>query len=188
MALSIQTKATTLFQSIISPQPAANIIQAKPVFKGLKEDTFMREAIALSNESVGEHKGGPIGAIVVKDGKIIGRGISKRNHNPVSHAEINAIKEAANYLKSSNLKGATLYTSTEPCPLCLAASYWANIGKIYYANTTEDSSQFFKDGMIYQEFAKKKEDRSIPTLSMPHLRNEAQEAFKKWGENHKKRT
>ena len=143
---------------------------------------FMREAIKLANESV-RRGGGPFGAVVVKDGKVIA-GSSNRvtlELDPTAHAEVNAIREACRRLGTFDLKGCTIYTSCEPCPMCLGAIYWAHIDRIYYGNTRKDARDVdFADDFIYDELSRPMDERTVPIV--PLLRDEAQESFRLWTE------
>jgi guanine deaminase len=141
---------------------------------------FMREAIKISLENI-NNGGGPFGAIIVKDGKIIARGVNRvtPNIDPTAHAEVMAIREAAKNLNDFNLSGCTIYTSCEPCPMCLSAIYWARIDNIYYGNTKLDAKNIgFDDSFIYDEIELPMDKRKIKTLQL--LRDEAIEGFKKW--------
>ena len=144
---------------------------------------FMRKAIRLSIANVEKLNGGPFGAVIVKDGKVIARGTNKvtATNDPTAHAEIVAIRKACKILKTYQLTGCEIYTSCEPCPMCLAAIYWARPDKIYYANSKEDAAAInFDDNLIYEEIAKPVSERKIFTQQL--LREEAQAAFKKWSE------
>ena len=141
---------------------------------------FMREAIQLANESVGKG-GGPFGAVIVKDGKIIaGRSNSVTiDNDPTAHAEVNTIREACRKLGTFDLSGCVIYTSCEPCPMCLSAIYWAHLERIYYANTRKDAADIdFDDDFIYQEIEKPFAERSVPII--PMLRDEALQSFRLW--------
>lgn len=141
----------------------------------------MREAIRLSIENVRSGRGGPFGAIVVKDGEIIARGVNRvtESHDPTAHAEVVAIREACQKLESFQLDGCEIYTSCEPCPMCLGAIYWARPAKLYYANTRDDAAAIgFDDRFIYEEIALAPSQRRLPTLQL--LRDEALEAFRFW--------
>ena len=141
----------------------------------------MREAIALSQHSIESGKGGPFGAVVVKDGKIIGRGHNQvtSTNDPTAHAEIVAIRDACKTLQSFQLTGCELYTSCEPCPMCLGAIYWARPDRVYYANTQADAADIgFDDQFIYDELEQPFERRQIPM--QPLLRDEAQAVFQAW--------
>jgi len=144
----------------------------------------MERAIELSNIS----NGGPFGAVIVdKNGDIIGEGHNEVTviNDPTAHAEIVAIRRACNNLKNFNLEDCIIYTSCEPCPMCLSACYWARIKKIYYCNTKEDAANIgFSDDFIYEELNKTKEYRSIKMEKMEY--NEALEVFKKWNNNESK--
>jgi len=140
----------------------------------------MKRAIELSIESVNKG-GGPFGCVIVKDRKIISEGSNKvtSTNDPTAHGEIVAIREACKKLNNFNLNGYELYSTCEPCPMCLSAIYWARIGKIYYANTREDAQKIdFDDSLIYSEFKKKIDKRKIPMIQM--MRDEALKAFELW--------
>ncbi len=142
---------------------------------------YMKKAIDLALENVNNGNGGPFGAVVVKDGEIIGKGSNKvtNDNDPTAHAEIVAIREAAKNLDSFDLSGCEIYSSCEPCPMCLGAIYWARIGKLYYAATKDDAAKAeFDDSFIYKEFSLPKEERSIPSLQM--MREEAVKVFDQW--------
>jgi guanine deaminase len=141
---------------------------------------FMMKAIELSIKSVNSGTG-PFGAVIVKDNKIISEGfnIVTSSNDPTSHAEIVAIRNACKILKSFSLKDCDLYTTCEPCPMCLSAIYWARIDKIYYANTRKDAQKIdFSDAMIYEELNKTIKDRKIPMHQI--MREEALKAFDMW--------
>jgi len=141
---------------------------------------FMREAIALSVKNI-DNGGGPFGAVIVKNGEIIAHGVNRvtSNNDPTAHAEVMAIREAASKLGTFDLAGCEIYTSCEPCPMCLGAIYWAHLDKLYYGNTKSDAKEIdFDDSFIYDELELPKEKRKIPTIQI--LREEAIEAFDKW--------
>ena len=141
---------------------------------------FILRAIELSIKSI-KNQGGPFGSVVVKEGKIIAEGFNKvtSNNDPTAHGEIVAIREACKKLNTFNLKGCDLYSSCEPCPMCLSAIYWSHIDRIFYANTREDAKDIdFDDSLIYTEISKDKNDRQIEMVQMH--REEALEAFKIW--------
>ncbi len=151
-----------------------------------KEEDFMREAIRLSRESV-KTGGGPFGAVIVKDGKIIAAASNKvtQNNDPTAHAEVSVIREAAQKLKTFNLSGCEIYTSCEPCPMCFGAVYWARLDKLYFANTKQDAKAIgFDDSFIYEEIDLPYEKRKIPNIQI--LRDEALKAFKDWDEKEDK--
>ena len=140
----------------------------------------MMKAIELSIKSV-DSGTGPFGAVIVQDNKIISEGfnIVTSSNDPTSHAEIVAIRKACKDLNNFSLEGCDLYTTCEPCPMCLSAIYWARIDKIYYANTRKDAQKIdFSDSMIYEELNKTIKDRKIPMHQM--MREEAIKAFELW--------
>ena len=144
------------------------------------KNEFMKRAIELSLENVNEG-GGPFGSVIVKDNKIIAEGSNKvtLSKDPTAHGEIVAVREACKKLDNFNLKGCEIYSTCEPCPMCLSAIYWARIDKIYYANTREDAKKIdFDDSLIYSEFSKNIDDRKIPMVQI--MRNEALKAFELW--------
>lgn len=141
----------------------------------------MAEAIQLAQSNVEENNGGPFGAIVVKDGKVIGRGTNKvtSTNDPTAHAEIVAIREAAQNLGTFNLEGCEIFASCEPCPMCLGAIYWARFDKFYYAGTKDDAAKAdFDDSMIYRELCIPKAERSLPSSQL--MRDEAVRVFDNW--------
>lgn len=141
---------------------------------------LMRRAIALSIESVNSG-GGPFGAVIARNGEIVAEGSNNvtLHHDPTAHAEVSAIREACRKLETFDLSGCDIYTSCEPCPMCLGAIYWAHIDKIYYANDRRDAADIgFDDDFIYQEIALKPTERTKPSEIL--LREEAIEAFKQW--------
>lgn len=151
--------------------------------KTTKDDCkFMGEAIRLANESV-RHGGGPFGAVIVKDGKIIAGSSNSVtiDNDPTAHAEVNAIREACRKLGTFDLIGCRIYTSCEPCPMCLGAIYWAHIERIYYGNTRKDARDIdFADDFIYEELDKSLDERTVPII--PMMRDEALETFRLWRE------
>lgn len=144
-------------------------------------EKFMRMAIALSESNVLNSAGGPFGAVIVKDGKVIAKSANKvtSTNDPTAHAEVSAIRLACKKLQTFDLSGCIVYTSCEPCPMCLSAIYWARIDVIYYANTKADAGDIgFDDQFIYEELEKPMEKRKVPVKQL--LRSEAQQAFKLW--------
>ena len=144
------------------------------------KNEFMKKAIELSIENINKG-GGPFGCVIVKDNKIIAEGSNKvtTTNDPTAHGEIVAIREACKKLNDFSLKGCELYSTCEPCPMCLSAIYWARINKIYYANTREDAQKIdFDDSLIYSEFKKTIKERKIPMVQM--MRSEALKAFDLW--------
>jgi len=147
----------------------------------------MQEAIMLSIENVENATGGPFAAVIVKDGKIIAKGVNQvtATNDPTAHAEVVAIREACKVLDSFQLDGCEIYTTCEPCPMCLGAIYWARPDKLYYANTKEDAAEInFDDKFIYEEIAKPMHERKLFTRQL--LREEALQAFKSWRESTEK--
>jgi len=142
---------------------------------------FMREAIRLSIQMMRRNKGGPFGAIVVKANKIVGRGcneVTSRN-DPTAHAEIVAIRDACRRLKTFQLEDCDLYTSCEPCPMCLSAMYWARLRSVFYGNTRRDAAKIaFDDDFIYREVALPIRKRKLVMKQL--LRDEALAAFVEW--------
>lgn len=144
---------------------------------------FMREAIRLSLVKMRANEGGPFGAVVVRRGKIVGRGWNQvtSTNDPTAHAEMVAIRDACRRLKSFVLEGCELYTSCEPCPMCLSAIYWARLKGVYYGNTRKDAQKIeFDDDLIYEEVATPIARRRIPMKQL--LRSEALGAFKEWAD------
>jgi tRNA(Arg) A34 adenosine deaminase TadA len=144
-------------------------------------DLFMREAIRLSIQKMRAGRGGPFGAVVVKDGRIIGRGWNRVTsaNDPTAHAEIVAIRQACKQLKTFQLRDCDLYTSCEPCPMCLSAIYWARLRSVFYGNTRQDAAKIgFDDESIYREVALPIRRRSL--AMRPLLRDEALAAFAEW--------
>jgi guanine deaminase len=144
---------------------------------------FMQEAIELSLKSVQSGEGGPFGAVIVKQGKVIARGYNRvtSTNDPTAHAEVVAIREACKVLNSFQLTDCELYTSCEPCPMCLGAIYWARPDRVYYANTKVDAAEIgFDDQFIYEELDLPIGDRKLPMIQM--MRDEALAAFRAWAE------
>lgn len=142
---------------------------------------FMRHAIKLSAERMRDGAGGPFGAIIVKDGKVIAEGWNRvtSTNDPTAHAEVTAIRDACRALGTFSLAGCEIYTSCEPCPMCLSAIYWARLDRIYFANSRQDAAAIgFDDEFLYREVPKPIEARSIPTtkISLP----EAKAVFAEW--------
>ena len=143
---------------------------------------MMRKAIALSVKNI-ENGGGPFGAVIVKDGKIIATGVNRvtAHTDPTAHAEVNAIRKAAKKLGTFDLSGCEIYSSCEPCPMCLGAIYWARLDKMYYANNKTDAKNIgFDDSFIYDELSLKPSARKLPSEVL--LAEEAIKAFQQWTE------
>ncbi len=146
----------------------------------MSDESYLDEAIALAEASV-EQGGGPFGAVVVKDGQVIGRGSNgvTLHNDPTAHAEVWAIRDACNTIGDFTLAGATLYTSCEPCPMCLAAIYWARLDRVVYAATREQAAEAgFDDGVIAKEMQLPVEQRS---LKMVRVEAAGERPFLKWG-------
>ena len=147
----------------------------------MTHDDYMRRAIALSRTGMEKNEGGPFGAVIVMDGKIVGEGhnLVVSTNDPTAHGEIVAIRNATSSLNSFSLEGAVIYTSCEPCPMCFAAIHWARIGHIYYGNTAEDAAAIgFDDAAIYGEIAKPRGARQTPSSQV--LPVEAKIVFEAW--------
>jgi guanine deaminase len=145
------------------------------------KEQFMRAAIRLSLTKMRANCGGPFGAVVVRKGKIVGRGWNQvtSTNDPTAHAEVTAIRDACRRLKTFQLDDCELYTSCEPCPMCLSAIYWARFKKVYYANTRKDAAKIdFDDDLIYREVPKPISKRLIPMKQL--LRPEALKVFGEW--------
>lgn len=145
------------------------------------KNRFMARAIELSIEGVQSGRGGPFGAVIVKDGEILGEGANQvtSTKDPTAHAEMVAIRMACAKLGSFELKNCELYTSCEPCPMCLGAIYWARLARVYFANTAEDAAKLgFDDSLIYSELRQAHAHRRIPVIQM--MREEALAGFHAW--------
>ncbi|MES2252675.1 MAG: nucleoside deaminase [Pseudomonadota bacterium] len=144
-------------------------------------ESAMRRAIHLSHEKMKGGSGGPFGAVVIKDNVVIAEGWNQvtSSNDPTAHAEVVAIRTACKELNTFDLNGCILVTSCEPCPMCLAASYWARVDKIYYANSRFDAADIgFDDSFFYDELSKEIDQRLVPMISL--LRDEGLVAFKAW--------
>jgi len=147
----------------------------------------MRMAIELAENNVVQGQGGPFGAVIVKDGMVIARSANRvvPTNDPTAHAEVSAIRLACKELETFSLEGCVIYTSCEPCPMCLGAIYWARIDHIYYANTKADAAAIgFDDKFIYDELDLPMESRKLPVIQL--LRDEALNAFKLWETSERK--
>lgn len=147
-------------------------------------EKFMKMAIALAEQNVTLSLGGPFGAVIVKDGKVVAKSGNKvtTTNDPTAHAEVSVIRKACKKLKTFDLTGCVIYTSCEPCPMCLGAIYWSRIDVIYYANTKKDAADIgFDDQFIYDEIDRAMEQRKLPAVQL--LRNEAQQAFLSWADS-----
>ena len=146
-----------------------------------REENFMNEAITLSQNGVRNNEGGPFGCVIVKDDIIIGRGNNRvtSSNDPTAHAEVVAIRDACKNLGTFQLEDCEVYSSCEPCPMCLGAIYWARPKLVYYANSREDAANIgFDDSMIYEELGIELDKRKIPVINLG--REEALKVFKEW--------
>jgi len=142
---------------------------------------FMQQAIALATENVVSGRGGPFGAVIVRDGKVVATGANQvtATNDPTAHAEVVAIRNACTALATFQLDGCQIYTSCEPCPMCLAAIYWAHCDVIFYGNTAADAAETgFDDGMLYEEMTRPHPERKTPILRL--LQEEAISSFAAW--------
>jgi guanine deaminase len=157
--------------------------QDSSVIESTQDEGFMRRAIELSERAgIKEKSGGVFGAVIVKDGKIIAEGYNQvaKNNDPTWHAEMQAIREACKKVGSPHLDDCTLYTSSEPCPMCLATAYWAHIDRIFYGARVEDARKYgdFQDDFIYEDLSKPKDKRKLKCKEI--MREEANEIWKKF--------
>ncbi len=142
---------------------------------------FLRRAIALATENARSGSGGPFAAVIVRDGRIVGEGVNTvtTTHDPTAHGEVNAIRAACKALGTFTLEGCELYTSCQPCPMCLAACYWARLDAIYYGSSSEDAARAgFDDAFLYEEFRKEQPARALPATQL--LGDEAWASFAAW--------
>ncbi len=153
------------------------VAAAKPFDKDPAEE-FMRRAIELSRKGMEAGDGGPFGAVIVKEGKIVGEGWNRVlvTNDPTAHGEVVAIRESAKSLASFNLKGCDLYTSAQPCPMCLGAIYWSRIDRVYYGNSVKDSAAIgFDDEFFYQQLMRRPRERQVSEVQV--LAHEARQVF-----------
>jgi len=153
----------------------------------MEKQNFVKRAGVIARENVAAGLGGPFGAVIVKDGKIIAEGANHvtTSNDPTAHAEIVVIRKACEELRTFQLDDCEIYTSCEPCPMCLGAIYWARLKKVYYSSTKEDAKNIgFDDNFIYEEINKSHENRSIPFERIPE--DEATNAFNDWNEKQDK--
>ena len=147
----------------------------------MTDEDYMRRAIDLSLSSLRSVGGGPFGAVVVKDGKLVAEGFNQvaAHNDPTAHAEVVAIRRACQALETFDLTGCEIYTSCEPCPMCLSAIYWSRIGRIYYANDRVDAAAIgFRDDLLYHEIPLPLDQRAVPSVRL--LADEAKMAFDEW--------
>lgn len=146
----------------------------------MTQQEFMQRAIDLATENV-RQGGGPFGAVIVRNGEILAEGVNRvtPNHDPTAHAEVQAIRKAAALLETFDLSGCDIYSSCEPCPMCLGAIYWAHLDHLYFAATKDDAAEIgFDDAFIYKELPLPINERKLPTAQM--MRQEAQQPFNSW--------
>jgi len=146
-----------------------------------EDERHLARAIALSRERMEANLGGPFGAVIVRDGEVLAEGWNEvtSSNDPTAHAEVTAIRKACQAVGNFSLEGATLYTSCEPCPMCLASAYWARVSRIVYANTRDEAAGIgFDDAFIYDEMPKAPQDRSLRMDHHPH--DAARAAFRAW--------
>lgn len=146
-----------------------------------QDEKFMRRAVSLAQKGIDENAGGPFGAVVVFDGEIVGEGFNQvtSTNDPTAHAEIVAIRRACEKLGSFQLDGCVIYTSCEPCPMCLGAIYWARPSRVFYAATREDAANVgFDDEFIYEEIEKNFEHRQMKLVNL--MRDEGLKVFENW--------
>jgi len=146
-----------------------------------REERFMQEAVKLGLQGMRNSEGGPFGCVIVKDDKIIGRGCNRviAENDPTAHAEVVAIRDACKSLQNFQLSDCEIYATSEPCPMCMGAIYWARPKKIFYANTCKDAAAIgFDDSFIYNELNKPKGERKIEIKCMPS--DEAKQMFEEW--------
>ena len=151
------------------------------------KEQFMKEAVNAALKGMNNNEGGPFGCVVVKDGEIVGRGNNKvtSTNDPTAHAEVTAIRDACNNLNSFQLDGCEIYTSCEPCPMCLGAIYWARPDKVYYGSNQIDAANIgFDDEFIYKEIPLPNSERSIPFEQL--ARKIALEPFNEWAKKEDK--
>lgn len=165
----------------------AGVFNSQSAMKMKEHEKFMRMAIELSEQNVKGAAGGPFGAVIVKNGELIAASANKviQQNDPTAHAEVSAIRLACQALGTYNLEGCVIYTSCEPCPMCLGAIYWAHIDTIYYGNTKVDAAEIgFDDHFIYQELELPMNQRKLQIIQL--LRDEAISAFKLWTDSESK--
>jgi len=148
---------------------------------GTGNPEFLRRAIRLATENVVKGRGGPFAAVIVRDGEVVGEGVNTvtESHDPTAHGEVNAIRAAARKLGTFTLTGCELYTSCEPCPMCLAAAYWARLDAVYYGASAADAARAgFDDAFLYDELRKSHGERTLPSTQL--IGDEAWSSFAAW--------
>lgn len=167
--------------------PAGKKMPEKQNARQNMEKKYMQQAIDMAKQNVKQGKGGPFGAVIVKNGNVVGTGVNRvtTQNDPTSHAEINAIRAAAQNLGTYDLAGCEIYSSCEPCPMCLGAIYWAHIDKLFFGAEKNDAATIdFSDAFIYHEIEKPHANRSITTKQI--MRPQALEVFKLWEQSENK--
>jgi tRNA(Arg) A34 adenosine deaminase TadA len=152
-----------------------------------KSYVYLKDAIRLANENITNRGGGPFGAIIVKDGRVVARAVNTvtTGNDPTAHAEVNAIREACRQLQTFDLSGCEIYASCEPCPMCLSAIYWARIDRVYYAGNRFDAQAAgFDDSFIYEELKKPLEERKVPITQA--LEEEGKKPLQRWADTENK--
>lgn len=145
------------------------------------DPAFLRRAVELAKQNVANDAGGPFAALIVRDGEVIAEASNSvtTTNDPTAHGEVNAIRKACAVLGTFSLEGCEIYSSCEPCPMCLAAIYWARLGALYYGSSQQDAAKAgFDDAFLYEEFRKSPDERKIPAAQL--LPDEAWEAFATW--------
>lgn len=146
-----------------------------------KDKEYLEECLRMARENVQDNLGGPFAALIVRNGEIIGRGVNRvtKNHDPSAHAEVNAIRDACSRIKDYNLSGCTIYSSCEPCPMCLGAVYWARLDRLVFASDRFDAADAgFDDELIYKEMNLPIEERRLKSEQL--LKDEAKKVFEEW--------
>ncbi|WP_298214488.1 nucleoside deaminase [Acidocella sp.] len=146
-------------------------------------EAFMRRAIALARQGVAGGHGGPFGAVIVRDGRVVGEGHNRvlSSLDPTAHAEVTAIRDAARNEGDFDLSGTEIYVNGMPCPMCMSAIFWARIGKVYYACAPEDAERIgFDDQQFYRELAKPPEARATPAIQLAEFVEEARASYQAW--------
>nr|WP_295743154.1 nucleoside deaminase [uncultured Acidocella sp.] len=148
-----------------------------------EHEPFMKRAIALARQGVAGGHGGPFGAVIVRDGKIIGEGHNRvlSSIDPTAHAEVTAIRDAAKKEGQFDLSGTEIYVNGQPCPMCMSAIFWARIGKVYYACAPADAEAIgFDDQEFYRQLAKPEGERDTPAIQLTEFLEEARDSYQDW--------
>jgi tRNA(Arg) A34 adenosine deaminase TadA len=148
--------------------------------------TFMRMAIELAYQGMAGKHGGPFGAVIVKDGKVIGQGHNRvlSSTDPTAHAEVTAIRDASSKLKNFDLSGSEIFVNGLPCPMCMSAIFWARIGKVYYGCSAADAEEIgFDDEEFYRQLEKPLTERAVPAIQVTECHAEAKACYQAWADN-----